>query len=171
MTAEIENESAEASEIMHVHTPITVRYGETDMMGVVYHANYLLYFEDARIDFLDAVGFSYNERIEQQGYMSPIHDVEIHYRSPLRYGEAAFVRTSVAKSLPMRTVYRQQVFRADDAAGADEAGEPLLREGATPLVDALVTLCVVERDTFRPVSLKRTFPDLYARYNELAEEA
>ena len=37
---------------MHVHTPITVRYGETDMMGVVYHANYLLYFEDARIDFL-----------------------------------------------------------------------------------------------------------------------
>ncbi len=114
---------------MHVHTPITVRYGETDMMGVVYHANYLLYFEDARIDFLDAVGFSYNERIEQQGYMSPIHDVEIHYRSPLRYGEAAFVRTSVAKSLPMRTVYRQQVFRADDAAGTDEAGEPLLREG------------------------------------------
>ena len=124
---------------MHVHTPITVRYGETDMMGVVYHANYLLYLEDARIDFLEAVGFSYNERIEQQGYMSP--------------------------------VYRQQVFRADDAAGTDEAGEPLLREGATPLVDALVTLCVVERDTFRPVSLKRTFPDLYARYNELAEEA
>ena len=156
---------------MHVHTPIKVRYGETDMMGVVYHANYLLYFEDARIDFLDAVGFSYNERIEQQGYMSPIHDVEIHYRSPLRYGEAAFVRTSVAKSLPMRTVYRQQVFRADDAAGADEAGEPLLREGATPLVDALVTVCVVERDTFRPVSLKRTFPDLHRLYGEIIEEA
>ena len=64
-----------ASASMHRHTPIKVRYGETDMMGVVYHANYLLYFEDARIDFLDAVGFSYNECIEQQGYMSPIHDV------------------------------------------------------------------------------------------------
>ena len=50
-----------ASASMHRHTPIKVRYGETDMMGVVYHANYLLYFEDARIDFLDAVGFSYNE--------------------------------------------------------------------------------------------------------------
>ena len=107
-----------ASASMHRHTPIKVRYGETDMMGVVYHANYLLYFEDARIDFLDAVGFSYNECIEQQGYMSPIHDVEMHYRAPLRYGEAGFVRTSVAKNLPMRTVYRQQVFRADDAAGA-----------------------------------------------------
>ena len=42
---------------MRVCTPITIRYGETDMMGVVYHANYLLYFEDARIDFLDAAVF------------------------------------------------------------------------------------------------------------------
>lgn len=156
---------------MHRHTPIKVRYGETDMMGVVYHANYLLYFEDARIDFLDALGFSYAERIEGAGYMSPIHDVEIHYRAPLRYGEAGFVRTSVAKNLPMRTVYRQQVFRADDAAGTDETGEPLLRKDASPLVDALVTVCVVERDTFKPTSLRRTFPDLYAHYEKIAEEA
>ncbi|MCI8425458.1 MAG: acyl-CoA thioesterase [Adlercreutzia sp.] len=152
---------------MHVHTPITVRYGETDMMGVVYHANYLLYFEDARIDYLTAADFSYNEQIEQAGYMSPIYHIEIAYKSPLRYGEAGFVRTSVAKNLPMRTVYRQQVFRADDEAGTDEAGEPLLREGAAPLVDALVTVCVVERDTFKPVSLKRTFPDLYEKYDTL----
>lgn len=156
---------------MHVHTPIKVRYGETDMMGVVYHANYLLYFEDARIDFLDAVGYPYDEYIEQAGYMSPIYGLQVQYRSPLRYSEAAFVRTSVAQSLPMRTVYRQQVFRADDAAGTDEAGEPLLHEGATPLVDGLVTLCVVERDTFRPVSLKRTFPDLHRLYGEIIEEA
>ena len=70
----------------------------------------------------------------------------------------------------MRTVYRQQVFRADDAAGTDEAGEPLLHEGASPLVDALVTVCVVERDTFKPTSLRRTFPDLYAKYAEIVEE-
>lgn len=156
---------------MHVHTPITVRYGETDMMGVVYHANYLLYFEDARIDYLNAADFSYNERIEQAGYMSPIYHIDITYKAPLRYGEAGFVRTSVAKNLPMRTVYRQQVFRAEDAAGTDEAGEPLLREGATPLVDALVTVCVVERETFKPVSLKRTFPDLFEKYEKLVEEA
>ena len=181
---------------MHVHTPIKVRYGETDMMGVVYHANYLLYFEDARIDFLDALDFSYAERIEGAGYMSPIHDIEIHYKAPLRYGEAGIVRTSVAKNLPMRTVYRQQVYRAEDvlegetadgiagdpnaegAAGTGRSGaqnaachEPHLREGATPLVDALVTVCVVERDTFKPVSLRRTFPDLYAKYEDIVEEA
>lgn len=158
---------------MHVHTPIRVRYGETDMMGVVYHANYLLYFEDARIDFLNALDFSYAERIEGAGYMSPIHDIEIHYKAPLRYGEAGVVRTSIAQNLPMRTVYRQQVYRAEDVMEGEAGGrpEPQLREGATPLVDALVTVCVVERDTFKPVSLRRTFPDLYAKYEDVVEEA
>lgn len=66
---------------MHVRTPIKVRYGETDMMGVVYHANYLLYFEDARIDFLNTVGASY-AAIEDAGYMSPIHDIDVIYGTP-----------------------------------------------------------------------------------------
>jgi acyl-CoA thioester hydrolase len=46
-----------------------------------------------------------------------------------------------------------------------------LREGAAPLVDALVTVCVVERGTFKPVSLRRTFPELHALYEKIAEEA
>lgn len=143
---------------MHVDTPIKVRYGETDMMGVVYHANYLLYFEDARIDFLDALDFSYSDQIEGAGFMSPIHAVEIQYKSPLRYGEEGFVRTTIAKNLPMRTVYHQRVYRA----GSDPETEH-------PLVDALVTVCVVGRETFKPVNLKKTFPELYAKYDEVAE--
>ncbi|MCI9130036.1 MAG: acyl-CoA thioesterase [Eggerthellaceae bacterium] len=145
---------------MHVDTPIKVRYGETDMMGVVYHANYLLYFEDARLDFLEALDFSYAEEIEAAGYMSPIHDLEVHYHAPLRYGEAGFVRTSIEKSQPMKTVYHQRVFRASDDPAVDK-----------PLVDARLTLCVVERDTFKPVNLKRTFPELYAKYAEAVEDS
>ena len=143
---------------MHVDTPIKVRYGETDMMGGVYHANYLLYFEDARIDFLDALDFSYSEQIEGAGFMSPIHAVEIQYKSPLRYGEEGFVRTTIAKNLPMRTVYHQRVYRT----GSDPETEH-------PLVDALVTVCVVDRETFKPVNLKKTFAELYAKYDEVAE--
>lgn len=143
---------------MYVDTPIKVRYGETDMMGVVYHANYLLYFEDARIDFLDALDFSYSKEIEGAGFMSPIHAVEIQYKSPLRYGEEGFVRTTIAKNLPMRTVYHQRVYRA----GSDPETEH-------PLVDALVTVCVVDRETFKPVNLKKTFAELYAKYDEVAE--
>lgn len=144
--------------LFYVDTPITVRYGETDMMGVVYHANYLLYFEDARIGFLDALGFSYNESLEQAGYMSPIHAVDIRYHAPLRYGEGGFVRTSVAKNQPLRTVYHQQVFRQGD--------DP---ETTQPLVDAHVTVCIVERATFKPVNIKRTFPELYGHYATIAE--
>ncbi len=148
---------------MHTDTPIKVRYGETDMMGVVYHANYLLYFEDARLDFLEALDFSYSERIEQAGYMSPIHSVEIHYHRPLRYGEEGFVRTSVAKNQPMKTVYHQQVFLTSEAG----SNKP---DAVKPLVDAFVTVCVVERATFKPVNIKRTFPDLYRSYGEVTEE-
>jgi len=80
------------------------------------------------------------------------------------------VRTSAARNLPIRTVYRQQVFHADDATGVDETGKSLLHESATPLVEVFVTVCVVERETFKPASLKRTFPDLFTRYEEPVEE-
>lgn len=145
---------------MFVETPISVRYGETDMMGVVYHANYLLYFEDARIDFLDHVGFCYSQRIEGEGFMSPIHEVQIKYRAPLRYGEAGFVRTSIAKNLPMRTVYHQEVYREGMTPGVD-----------APLVDAYITVCVVARETFKPVNMKKVFPDLYETYASVLESS
>lgn len=143
---------------MHVDTPITVRYGETDMMGVVYHANYLLYFEDARVDFLKRIGFSYNERLEKLGYMSPIVACEIKYNAPLAYGEEGFVRTTIAKTTAMKTVYHQRVFRAGDDPAT-----------VRPLVEAFLTLCIVERDTFKPVSIKKTVPDLYEKYVAYSE--
>ena len=69
---------------MVVETEIPVRYAETDAMGVVYHANYLLYFEVARTDFLEKIGYPY-ARIESEGLMSPVVDVHLKYGSPLRY--------------------------------------------------------------------------------------
>lgn len=142
---------------MKVRTPIKVRYGETDMMGVVYHANYLLYFEDARTDFLEKVGFPY-KNIEDAGYMSPIYHADIQYGEPLRYGDDAFVVTSVVRNSPTKTTYRQEVFRD----GMDPAHDK-------PLVTGIITACTVERDTFRPISIKRTFPELFQLYETLVE--
>ena len=139
---------------MFVDTPITVRYAETDMMGVVYHGSYLLYFEDGRVDFLKRNGFSYTE-IEEQGYMSPVYHADISYGAALRYGEEAFVRTSVESATPTRAVYRQRVFRAGDDPDVDR-----------PLVDAKMTLCLVDKETFRPVSQKHALPELYAFYQQ-----
>lgn len=142
---------------MEVFTPITVRYGETDMMGVVYHANYLLYFEDARTDFLEKAGFPYAS-IEEAGYMCPIYAVDLQYGEPLRYGEDAFVATRVVESRPTKTTYLQRVFREGDDPAT-----------AKPLVSGHVTACMVERDTFRPVSIKRALPELYAFYDGIVE--
>ena len=128
---------------MFVDTPITVRYADTDMMGVVYHGNYLLYFEDGRVDYLQKNGFSYTA-VEDAGY-----------GAPLRYGERGFVRTSVEAVHATRTVYRQQVFREGD--------DP---ETARPLVDGLVTVCLVDKETFQPVSQKRALPELYSYYQQ-----
>lgn len=142
---------------MRVCTPITIRYGETDMMGVVYHANYLLYFEDARTAFLEAIGYPY-ARIEQEGLMSPVVHMECDYGEPLRYGDAPIVRTRIASSRPTKTVYAYEVFRS---AADLEAGRPCCTGRSTH--------CLVDKATFKPVSLKRAVPELYARYAEVEE--
>ena len=69
------------------------------MMGIVYHANYLLYFEDARTAFLEAIGFPYRV-IEEAGYLSPVVSFSVEYGEPLRYGETAVVRTREVSSRP-----------------------------------------------------------------------
>lgn len=143
---------------MKIETPIRVRYAETDMMGVVYHANYLLYMEDARMDFLDKVGLPYME-IEEAGFMCPVYDVSLNYAHPLRYGEDAFVTTEVSSVRPVKTTYHQEVYRAGMTPGVDK-----------PLVSADIVCCIVRRDDFQPVSFKRELPKLYAKYQELLGE-
>lgn len=142
---------------MQVRTPINVRYGETDMMGVVYHANYLLYFEDARTHFLEEAGFPYAS-VEAKGFMCPIYQVDIQYGAPLRYGESAFVTTRVVASTPTKTTYEQSVYR--------EGMDPTTDK---PLVAGRITCCMVERETFKPTSIKRALPELYALYETLIE--
>lgn len=142
---------------MRVCTPITIRYAETDMMGIVYHANYLLYFEDARTSFLEAIGFPY-ARIEEAGYLSPVTHFECDYGMPLRYGDTAIVRTRVVLSRPTKTVYAYEVFREGQDMGTEK-----------PCCTGRSTHCLVDATTFKPVSIKRVMPDLLACYEEVLE--
>ncbi|OXS18952.1 thioesterase, partial [Pseudomonas fluorescens] len=63
--------------------PITPRYAETDQMGVVHHANYLIYLELGRMSWLDTLGFSYDE-MEKKGVLLPVYNIDITYRKPIR---------------------------------------------------------------------------------------
>lgn len=74
---------------------VRVIYGDTDQMGVVYHANYFRYFEVARIEFLRAKGSSYRD-IEREGVMLPVVEVHCHYKAPARYDDLLVIEASVS---------------------------------------------------------------------------
>jgi acyl-CoA thioester hydrolase len=89
---------------------IRVRYAETDRMGLLHHANYLVYFEQARTELLRGRGLTYRE-LEDQGYLLVLTRVEVRYRSPARYDDLLTVRTTVARTTAVRIDHRYEVFR------------------------------------------------------------
>jgi len=82
---------------MREHTVTTrVRYGETDQMGVVYHANYLLYFEMGRTELMRAAGFAYSE-LERRGIYLVVTETACRFRAPARYDQEIRIATRVAR--------------------------------------------------------------------------
>lgn len=73
-----------------------VRYAETDAMGVVHHAAYLVYFEEGRSQFIRDLGGDY-AHIEQAGFHLPVTDVEIRFLGGLRYGQTVLLHTRLAE--------------------------------------------------------------------------
>ena len=71
-----------------------VQYYETDMMGVAHHANYLHWMEEARIDFMDQLGFPYAE-MEKRNVLSPVKTVSCEYRQPCTFGDEIAVSVTV----------------------------------------------------------------------------
>jgi acyl-CoA thioester hydrolase len=91
---------------------IRVRYAETDRMGLLHHANYLVYFEQARTELLRSLGGNYKE-LEDRGYYLVIHKVEVKYRYPAHYDDLLTVRTTLTKASPVRLEHRYEVFDPD----------------------------------------------------------
>lgn len=143
---------------MRVVTPINVRYGDTDKMGVVYHANYLLYCEDGRTDFLNKLGFPYSE-MEAQGLMSPVLSFDIHYGAPVQYGDPAVVETWVCESRVAKTRYAFRIYRC-----AEDVGK------VKPCCWGTSWHCLVDANTFRPVNYKKALPRVYELYNDACED-
>lgn len=73
-----------------------MRYGETDQMGVVYHANYAVYFEVGRTEWLRQFGLSYSS-MEAQGIMLPVISLSINYKNSARYDDELKVKTKLKK--------------------------------------------------------------------------
>jgi len=137
--------------MFYVDRKIEVRYAETDMMGVVYHGNYIVWMEIGRTAFLTALGYNYKD-MEDSGVQAPITNVNITYKTPVKYGDDVFIRTWVKKSSPFRTIYRSIVFNSN--------GEIC--------VDAECQAACVDKDSFKLVSFKKYDPVWYETYQQIA---
>jgi acyl-CoA thioester hydrolase len=134
--------------MMHISTrEIEVRYAETDQMGVVYHANYLVWMELGRTQLIKELGFNYAD-MEKDGIISPVIDIQVSYKKPLRYGDTATIKTWVEEYDGFRSIYKYEVYNS---------------EGELSLTASSKHVCV-KRENFRPISLKRNYPDWHEAY-------
>ena len=93
-------------------TSIRVRYAETDRMGLLHHANYLVYFEQARTDLLRQLGMTYKD-LEDQGFFLVVVKVEVRYKRPAHYDDVLTIRTTVTRTSPVRLEHKYEVFTPD----------------------------------------------------------
>ena len=96
-----------------VATPLRVRYAETDAMGVVYYGNYLAYFEDGRVAYLQRKGIPYSE-MEAAGVFMPVAEAYCKYRTPARFEDELTVETSIAAAGRANVRFDYVVRRGDE---------------------------------------------------------
>jgi acyl-CoA thioester hydrolase len=132
---------------------IEVRYAETDQMGVVYHANYIIWMELGRTSLIKELGFNYAE-MEKDGIISPVMDIQASYKKPLRYGDTATVKTWIEEYDGLRVVYGYEILTDD---------------GEIAVTGESKHVCV-KKDSFRPISIKRKYPDWHEAYEKAKKQ-
>lgn len=138
--------------------PLRVRYQETDQMGVVYHANYLNWFEIGRTEWVRQAGISYKE-MELRGLLLPVTDVEASFKQPALYDDWITVCTQVMEISAIRVRFQSRVMSGNltekygsSFMGIEPPGTLLVRGG---------TRHVWVNKQWKPVRFDREAPDWY----------
>lgn len=133
-------------------TEITVRYAETDCMGVVHHAVYPVWFEIARTDYIKAAGMSYAD-MEKAGVMLPVTGISCKYRLPAKYDDTLLIEARISRLTPARIEFEYTVTKRGEtdiiATGTSSHG-------------------FVDSQTFRPLNFKKAMPEFF---NEMEKRA
>jgi len=95
-------------------TTVRVRYAETDQMGVVYHSNYLIWFEVGRVELMRALGFEYKAMETEDDCHIVVADVHCRYEKPARYDELLRIRTRIAEWRNRIVKFSYEIFRDAD---------------------------------------------------------
>lgn len=128
---------------------IEVRYAETDQMGVVYHANYLVWMEIGRTKLIEDLGFNYAE-MEKDGILAPVIDVRVTYKQPVRYGDTVRIKTWIEEYDGLRVTYGYEIYTG---------------QGELAVYGYTKHVCV-KADSFRPISLRRSHPVWHQAYED-----
>ncbi len=119
--------------------PVRVYYEDTDGGGVVYHANYLKFFERARTEWLRSLGFEQTELRERDSVLFVVRTVQIKYVQPARFNQLLEVTTSVVELGRSRIIFDQKLLH-----------------GATVLTAATVEVACVDSNSFKPIPIPAT---------------
>ena len=128
-------------------TTFPVRYAETDQMGVVHHGNYVIWCEVGRTALLNELGFSYRA-MEESGVVSPVTKINLSYKTPAVYGDDVTVSTWIEAYNGVRITYGYVI---------KNRSENILAEGTSEHV-------CCDEETFRPIQLKKRFPEWHKAY-------
>jgi acyl-CoA thioester hydrolase len=93
---------------------VRVRYAETDQMGVVYHANYLVWFEVGRVEFIRSLGMDYRSMEREDGVGIAVVDVSARYKSPARYDDELIIETRLLALRGAVVKFGYRIVRAAD---------------------------------------------------------
>jgi acyl-CoA thioester hydrolase len=135
---------------MKTETRLTVRYAETDQMGIVHHSNYAVWFEAGRTDFLKQTGVTYSE-VEARGVMLPLYEITCRFKSPARYEDEITVITSLKALTRVRLILSYEVVNTRT--------KELLATGET--------LHAFTNADLKPLNAERAMPDFYAHMKRI----
>ena len=126
-----------------------VNYYECDRMGITHHSNYVRFMEEARIDWMDQLGYGF-ERMEAEGVVSPVVAVALQYKNTTTFKDAIDITLKVEEmsALKMSFAYTMKV-------------------GDKVVCTATSTHCFIENN--RPVAIEKRFPELYKKIRETIE--
>jgi acyl-CoA thioester hydrolase len=116
------SESSQPSQQVY-ETRLRVRYAETDQMGVVYHSNYIIWFEVGRVEMFRQLGFTYSEMEQREGMRLAVVEVRCRYKNSARYDDLICVRTQLLKVRDSLVRFGYEIVRDSDGL--------LLAEGET----------------------------------------
>ncbi|EMS72212.1 acyl-CoA thioesterase [Ruminiclostridium cellobioparum] len=131
--------------MLYVDIPLTVRYAETDRMGIVHHSNYPVWFEVGRTEFIRQNGISYSE-VEGQGILLPLLELKCKFISSSTYEDKIIVRTSIKSYTKIRLNFYYEVFKESDMNNPITTGE---------------TVHVWTNACLKPINLQKYNEELY----------